>query len=219
MVGEALAVERDHLLAKPDEPFDVADELYCRVDGKGCVQVKTNWYSTPLRPGTQARVRVWPNHVEIHHDGRCVARHPRWYGRRRQVLDLEHYLDVLHRKPGAFAGSRPLDQWRAEGRWTTAHDWFWEALRQRHGTQAGTRLMIEVLQAGRRHGFDKLTRTIREAAEHGVTDAEAIRYLVESDDPPTPPTLAVDQVARRDFFSRPLPELGGYDRLLGEVTA
>ena len=37
--------------------------------------------------------------------GRCVARHERCYSRQQQVLDLEHYLDVLSRKPGALAGS------------------------------------------------------------------------------------------------------------------
>src|ERR1700704_2900451 len=41
----------------------------------------------------------------------------RSYGRHQQVLDLEHYLDVLEHKPGAFAGSKPLDQWRRAGRW------------------------------------------------------------------------------------------------------
>jgi hypothetical protein len=33
-----------------------------------------------------------------------VARHPRCYGRGHQILDLEHYLDVLEKKPGAMAG-------------------------------------------------------------------------------------------------------------------
>jgi hypothetical protein len=37
-------------------------------------------------------------------------------------LDLEHYLDVLSKKPGALAGSTPLEQWRAQGRWPTSFD-------------------------------------------------------------------------------------------------
>jgi hypothetical protein len=40
------------------------------------------------------------------------AHHERCYGRQQQILDLEHYLDVLYRKPGALAGSRPLQQMR-----------------------------------------------------------------------------------------------------------
>jgi hypothetical protein len=30
------------------------------------------------------------------------------------LLNLEHYLDVLERKPGAMAGSTPLAQWRQQ---------------------------------------------------------------------------------------------------------
>jgi len=68
------------------------------------------------------------------------------------VLDLEHYLDVLEHKPGAFAGSKPLDQWRRAGRWPNSYDQFWTGLMQRHGRQDGTRAMIELLQLGRRLG-------------------------------------------------------------------
>jgi hypothetical protein len=44
-----------------------------------------------------------------------VARHERSFSRYEQVLDLEHYLDVLECKPGALVGSSPLKQWRERG--------------------------------------------------------------------------------------------------------
>src|SRR4029434_6408523 len=94
--------------------------------------------------------------VEIWHQGRSVARYARSYGRHQEVLDLEHYLDVLERKPGAFAGSKPLEQWRQAGRWPTSYDRIWQALMQRQGRQAGTKTMIELLQLGREHGFARL---------------------------------------------------------------
>jgi hypothetical protein len=77
------------------------------VDGKRCVKVKANWYSTPLWPGNRATARVWPSYIEIEqHDGRCVARHAREYGRGRQILNLEHHLDVLEKRcTGEEAGS------------------------------------------------------------------------------------------------------------------
>ena len=67
----------------------------------------------PLRAGSRVEARVHPLHVEVWHGGRLIARHERCHSRRQQVLDLEHYLDVLSRKPGAMAGSKPLEQWRA----------------------------------------------------------------------------------------------------------
>jgi hypothetical protein len=85
-----------------------------------------------------------------------VARHERSFARYEQVLDLEHYLDVLERKPGALAGSSPLKQWRERGRWPESFDHLWQSLRERHGPPAGTRAMIELLTLGKRHGWDRL---------------------------------------------------------------
>jgi hypothetical protein len=82
----------------------MADVVFTLVDKQGCVTVKTNFYSVPIRPGTRMEAQVYPLHVEIWHTGRLIARHERCHSRRQHVLDLEHYLDVLSHKPGAFAG-------------------------------------------------------------------------------------------------------------------
>jgi hypothetical protein len=54
--------------------------------------------------------KLWPSVVAIWKDGECSARHERAYGRGYQVLNLEHYLDVLEKKAGAMAGLTPLEQ-------------------------------------------------------------------------------------------------------------
>ncbi|MGH7748230.1 MAG: IS21 family transposase, partial [Candidatus Dormibacteria bacterium] len=124
-VGAIMVVEREHLLALPKERFDVAESGPCVIDGKGCVLTHANWYSTPLGAGTRALVRVLPSEVEVWHAGRPVARHERSYGRGQQILDLEHYLDVLVKKPGALPGSMALAQCRAQGRWPKSFDRLW----------------------------------------------------------------------------------------------
>jgi transposase len=216
-VGQALLIERDHLLPLQVEDFQLAEESFCRVDGKGCVQVRTNFYSTPLRPATQVRVRVLPAIIEVFHADRLVARHERCYQVRQQVLDLEHYLDVLERKPGAFAGSKPLQQWREAGRWTPAHEQLWEALKRRYGSQAGTRLLIELLQLGRQLGYDRLTAAIEQALSLGISDAAAVRHLLLAAQlqQPAPPTLESEAVRHSQHYQRPLPEVSLYDDLLG----
>ena len=73
-------------------------------------------------PGKTVEVRLYPSYVEIRDEGRCIARHERCYERQQQVLDLEHYLDVLERKPGALIGSKPLLAWRARGLWPQNYD-------------------------------------------------------------------------------------------------
>ena len=37
--------------------------------------------------------------------------------RQQQILDLEHYLDVLEKKPGALAGSEAAGAVAPAGRW------------------------------------------------------------------------------------------------------
>lgn len=217
-VGAALAVERTALLSLPEEHFQVAEDSFAVVDAKGCIAARTNLYSTPLPPATRCQVRVLPLAVEVRHGGACVARHERCYGRRQQVYDLEHYLDVLGRKPGAFAGSKPLAQWRAEGRWTPAYDELWQSLQQRHGAATGTRLMIELLQAGKRTGYERLTAAITRSLNLGAREASAVRYLLDapaaSDNAPAP-LAEVTRPALAAHFCRPLPSITAYDLLLG----
>ena len=81
-------------------------------------------------------------------------------GKRQQILDLEHYLNVLEHKPGALAGSKPLEQCRKMGRWPSSYDRFWEGLIRRQGKQQGTREMIAILKLDRLHGPVKLRQAI-----------------------------------------------------------
>jgi hypothetical protein len=71
---------------------------------------------------------------------KVAARHARCYGRGDQIFDLEHYPDVLEKKPGAVAGSTPLQQWRQAGRWPACPDTIWRQLEQRHGKSKRTPL-------------------------------------------------------------------------------
>jgi transposase len=218
-VGAALLLERPQLLPLVPEPFDLAETTLAVVTTLGTVRVRTNSYSVPVAAGTTVDVRVLPATVAIWHGGRCVATHPRSYGRFQEVLDLEHYLDVLEHKPGALAGSKPLDQARRAGRWPGSYDQLWQALMARQGRQPGTKAMIDLLQLGRQHGPERLRAAIEQALTLGCPDAAAVRHLVLTPNlaRPTPPTLAdLGALAR---FERPLPTLAGYDQLLTSTPA
>ena len=61
------------------------------------------------------------------------------------MLVLDHYLEVLQRKPGALPGATALVQARQTGVFTATHDAFWAAARTALGDAAGTRALVEVL--------------------------------------------------------------------------
>ncbi len=209
-------------MPKPLDSFDLAEECFALVDAKGCVRVKTNLYSTPLRPHSRCRVSLLPTRVEVWFAESRVAEHERSYLKRQEVYNLEHNLDVLARKPGAFKGSKPLQQWRSEGRWTAEFDCLWEQFQARHGTSRGTRLMIELLREGKRVGYQRLRQAVGRALELGTIEAEAVRFLIKADElerfaegtllPAFDETRLSSNLSRH--FYRPLPQMTDYDGLL-----
>jgi hypothetical protein len=85
---------------------------------------------------------------------------------------------VLSHKPGAFAGSKPLAQGRAAGRWPACYDELWDRLRARHGKQNGTRAMVAVLALGREFGHDQLRTAVAATVSLGACDVAAVRHLL-----------------------------------------
>lgn len=219
-VGEASQRERPHLLPLAEEGFPIEEILYpLIVDGKGCVRVKTNWYSTPLWPGLRVTARVWPSLIEIEHDGKCVARHQRNYGRGHQILNLEHYLDVLEKKPGAMAGSTPLEQWRQAGRWPECLDRIWKKLEERYGRSGGTREMIGLVRAGLGNGWERLIQAVEEALRLSVTDAAAVLHILHMPDAEERRLYQIALSEELAQFERPQPVMDEYDLLLASSLA
>ncbi|MEW5837151.1 MAG: IS21 family transposase [Pseudomonadota bacterium] len=212
-IGRAMAIEREHLLPLAAEGCDLTEVSFPRVDTRGRVKVRTNWYSVPVPAGTTVQAKLSAATVELWHTGRCVATHERCSGRHQEVLNLEHYLDVLERKPGALAGSTPLAQWRQIGRWPADFDTFWQGLMARLGKQSGTREMIGLLQLGRVHGQAALGRAIAEALALGVQDSAAVRHLLTTPQLERPRPEVID-VGALGAFERPLPDMAPYDCLL-----
>jgi len=186
-----------------------------QVNQSGCVKVLTNFYSTPLPAGTKIEAKVYSAYVEIWHGGHCVAQHERCYRRHQQVLELDHYLDVLVKKPGAMAGSTALEQCRAQGRWPASYDRFWSIASEREGRQAGTRAMIEILLLSRTYGAARVRQAVEEALAMGTSSLSAIRYLLSVDCRPAastsePAAVEIDALRRYD---RPQPSMEAYEQL------
>jgi len=217
-VGAAMIEERTHLLPLAEHGFELTEICFPRVDGLGCVRVRTNLYSVPAKPGKTVEVRLYPSYVEVRDEGRCVARHERCYERNQQVLDLEHYLDVLGRKPGALAGSKPLAAWRERGLWPESYDRLLEELIRRHGKQSGTRQMVQVLSLIKQHGHQGVRAAVEEAVSLGCSDAAAIRHLAGAADLAHARSAMVE-LGELSRFERPLPVMTDYDGLLGQEVA
>jgi hypothetical protein len=218
-IGAAMLAEHEHLLPLAEEGFDLAALHFPQVNQSGCVKVLTNFYSTPLPVGTSVDAKVYSAYVEIWHAGHCVAQHERCYGRHQQVLELEHYLEVLQKKPGAMAGSTALEQCRAQGRWPTSYDRFWSMASERNGRQAGTRAMIEVLLLSRTYGAARVRQAVEETLALGSSSLSAVRYLLNVDCRPAMPDTSAVDAGELHRYDRPQPSMDAYEQLRPSWTA
>src|SRR5246500_1952132 len=145
-VGQDWALEKTLLRPLPTDSFDTALTLTPRVDRYTQVTVRCNQYSVPARfIGHRLRVKLSASAVVVYNRTTVVARHQRAIGKGAKVLDLDHYLEILLRKPGALPGATALAQARATKVFTAEHEAFWTAARKTHGDAMGTRALVEVL--------------------------------------------------------------------------
>ena len=217
-VGSAMLIERGYLLPLAEDDFELVEVSFPKVNNLGQIKAHTNAYSVPVSAGVVVEAKLSSATLEAWHEGKCVATHERCYGRHQEILNLEHYLDVLEDKPGALLGSKPLAQWRKVGRWPASYDHFWEQLNERYGRHKGTKELIGLLQLGRVYGQEKLRVAVEEALALGCGDSAAVRYLLTASqlERDVPMSLVVGKLAA---FERPLPTVTDYDQLLGIRSA
>jgi hypothetical protein len=159
-----------------------------------------------------------------------VARHPRAAGKGVQVLDLDHYLEILLRKPGALPGAAALAQARAAGVFTGEHEAFWAAARKARGDAAGTRALVEVLLLHRHLQAADVLAGITAALSVGAADADVVAVEARkvawqrgSASPaaglaagaPRVVSLTERRLTALPGDDRPLPSVAAYDQLLG----
>ncbi|WP_246094937.1 hypothetical protein [Streptomyces roseicoloratus] len=103
-----------------------------------------------------------------------MARHERMIAKGAVRLELDHYLEVLVRKPGAFPGSTALEQARSAGKFTPVHDAWWTQAMKIHGERDGTRALIEVLLLGRHMAHEHVVAGLAAALRAGALTADAV---------------------------------------------
>jgi transposase len=229
-VGEYFAVEQPLLRPLPVEVFETGRMFTPRVDRQSRITVRMNQYSVPAHLiGRQVRALLHASDLVVFDGRREVARHERIPGRGESRLELDHYLEILMRKPGALPGSTALEQARQAGKFTPVHDAWWAEARRRHGDAAGTRLLIEVLLLHRSIAHEYVVAGIAAAHQAQALTADAVAVearkaaqegsLPDEDlAPPAalPPVASLTQRRLADLPAdgRPLPSVTAYDALL-----
>ena len=174
-IGEDFAAERPFLALLPAEAFDPGLVLTPRVDRSSMITVRMVKYSVPARfIGHKLRVSLRASELLVFDGNTVVARHQRIAARSGQSMQLDHYLEVLRIKPGAFPGSTALARARETGAFTSAHEAFWAASRKVNGDADGTRELIDVLLLHRSMDTADVVAGIAAALQVGAVSADVV---------------------------------------------
>ena len=213
-VGQAAQAEAAALRPLPAEPFDHTLPLRAKADRKARISVRGSRYSVPAScAGRVVEVGLGGAALSVYAGGREVARHERSVRKGAEILVLDHYLEVLARKPGALPGAVALEQARAAGSFSAQHERFWQHARRRLGDREGTRTLIEVLLLHRHLPASAVLAALDAVERIGSVDPAlvAIEARRSADGGHEPALLQRPELGRYD---RPAPALAGYDALL-----
>jgi len=84
-------IERPHLLALPDEPYQAEEILFAKASRWGYVRLDANDYSVPLLfAGRRMGAKLDATSVRIYEQGHLVAEHARCFGHHQVITRPEH---------------------------------------------------------------------------------------------------------------------------------
>lgn len=193
-IGEAWAKERPQLRAHPEHPYACCVTVPVTLRAERAysqVVFETNRYSVPVEAAyRQLVLRAYPFWVEVLHQERVLARHPRCYDRQQEIYDPLHYLPLLEQRPGAFEHAKPLRQWR--GQWPPVYEHLLARLQAAGPEGPGVREFVQILSLHRDHPATLVEQAITQALEHGCAHLDGVRLCLHQLQHPSAPVPTLD---------------------------
>ena len=205
-ITKPFAVERVALRELPPRRTADYEEVQARMSKFGTFNVRGVLYSAPSRLiGHPLTVRLYLGHVDVWVGGVKMLTLPRVRPGQRRVIDDQHLLPALKRKPGAFARWRLRDAMfpRTEYRLT------WERLAEALPERQACRVMVDLLDLAIRGACEAaLAQRLGHLLDAGILPALALLEAEFAPREPSSPEVCVE-----------LPALASFDALLAEVRA
>ena len=108
-VAQAYAEEVRFLHAIPSYRYDTSRKATPNVGDYSTIRFDKNNYSVPVRYLRKTvTVKGFANEVHIMHNGELIATYERSYGTGKTQFRLEHYIDLIERKPRCVFQARPV---------------------------------------------------------------------------------------------------------------
>ena len=93
----------------PRYKFDSSKTITAKVDDFSTVRFDYNHYSVPIRyAGKDISVKGYGNEVVMMYRNTEIARFPRCYKRGQTKYQLEHYIDLIEKRPRSVFNAKPV---------------------------------------------------------------------------------------------------------------
>ena len=205
--------EKMQLRPLPLHPFECCQKRQATINSYSLVEFETNQYSVPVHFNyREALVKAFVYRIEIYSSKtqKLLATHNRSYDRGQESLVLDHYLDLLARKPGGLANAKVVRNMPI----------LWKELlaQMKQKLHRGDKEFIRTLLLLRSYSHEVKEQTISQAIKQGLFIAEEIHDLARKTEKQDRGVEVTQLLTNTCSDPVQIPNMTVYDRLLGEVT-
>ncbi len=213
-IGQRFARESDNALSLPEPRFDPCIVQPAKADKYQMVRFDNNRYSVPRSAAFQTvTVKATIDHIDVVLGSQVIATHPRSYGKHEQILDPQHYLGTLQRRPAALDHANVFRRWQLPAVFSELR----EALEKQHGPSRGVKHFVRVLQLLEEHAIDQVQRVIETSRCEAGYGVEAILLRVRrgsAEATPAPTLENAEQPAAVRGIVVPPPNLSQFNQFI-----
>lgn len=202
-VAQMVEIERKQMIRLPKYRFDTSRSITTRVNEFSTVKFDHNHYSVPVAyVNKDVSVKGYGNEIVMMYKQNQIAQYPRCYSRGQTEYRLEHYIDLIERKPRSVFNAKPVK--------ATVSSYLMEIGKRLSG---GPRDMVKLLRLCVDYGEEKVI----EAANHCLKEEQILLEQIMAYLIPLPTATSSVQLPN-EIKVKPT-ELSEYDKLLkGEMA-
>jgi len=186
----------------------------CRASSTSLVRYDRNHYSVDAKAAGQCvSIRAFADTVQVFYKHEMVAEHVRVFHQNEICYNPWHYLNVLHKKPGALRDGAPFKQW--DDNLPVA---LTKVRRRLSKLVGGDKAFVSLLCAVDTYGLEQLAQACEQALAEGVVQADWIlnrlSHMNEVDEPESIMVsdalqLEVEPAANCEHYNTLLQHQGG----------
>ena len=177
-VQELLIEEQKHLIPLPNDSFPCWKLRAVKADHYATVRFESNRYSVPTDYGYRdLELRASAYTITIFDKSKLVAEHIRSYDTEQWVLEPNHYLKLLSRKPGAFERAKPVITIKEN--WPEVYKELLDNLNYKHEEREAKKQFIEILLLHKKYEQSELQSAIEIVLETGGVSYEVINQFLD----------------------------------------